>query len=153
MIDAARRASSDEENSRLAAIVTSSDAAIVGEALDGTVTDWNRGAEAVFGYTAAEVIGKTLSLLLSDGQQDEALQIMERIKGGERIERHETQRRRKDNAIIDVSLTVSPVWDSAGRLFGHRRSPGTSPPRNGHRPRSRSGRRICGRFSTRCPMR
>jgi two-component system, LuxR family, sensor kinase FixL len=118
LIDAARRASGDEENTRLAAIVTSSDAAIVGEALDGTVTDWNRGAEAVFGYTAAEVIGKSLSLLLSEGQQDEALHIMERIKAGERIERHETQRRRKDNTVIDVSLTVSPVWDSAGRLFG-----------------------------------
>jgi two-component system, LuxR family, sensor kinase FixL len=118
LIDAARRASGDEENSRLAALVTSSDAAIIGEALDGTVTDWNRGAEAMFGYTAAEVIGKTLALLLSDGQQNEAVHIMERIKAGERIERHETQRRRKDKAVIEVSLTVSPVWDGAGRLFG-----------------------------------
>jgi two-component system, LuxR family, sensor kinase FixL len=118
LIDAVLRTSGQEENSRLAAIVTSSDAAIVGEALDGTVTDWNRGAEAVFGYAAAEVIGKSLSMLLSESQRDEALHIMQRIKQGERIERHETQRRRKDGAIIDVSLMISPVWDSAGRLFG-----------------------------------
>jgi two-component system, LuxR family, sensor kinase FixL len=117
-IDAARPASGDEQNSRLAALVTSSDAAIVGEALDGTVTDWNRGAEALFGYTAAEVIGKTLSLLLPDDQPIDTPGILDRIKSGERIERYETQRRRKDDAIIDVSLTVSPVWDNAGRLFG-----------------------------------
>jgi two-component system, LuxR family, sensor kinase FixL len=117
-IDAARPANGDEQNSRLAALVTSSDAAIVGEALDGTVTDWNRGAEALFGYTAAEVIGKTLSLLTPDDQAGDTPSILDRIKSGERIERYETRRRRKDRVIIDVSLTVSPVWDNAGRLFG-----------------------------------
>jgi two-component system sensor kinase FixL len=72
----------------------------------------------MFGYTAAEVIGTTHSVLLPGDRQDDAVSMLERIKAGERIERHETQRRRKDNAIIDVSLTVSPVWDRAGRLVG-----------------------------------
>ncbi len=81
LIDAARRTSGDEENSRLAAIVTSSDAAIVGEALDGTVTDWNRGAEALFGYTAAEVIGKNAVHCCSRmASRTMPFNIMERIK-------------------------------------------------------------------------
>ena len=104
--------------SRLAAIVTSSDDAIIGKTLDGIVTDWNSGAEAIFGYTAAEVIGQSLAMLLPPGQEDEMVRILERIKAGERVEHYETRRRRKDGAIIDVSLTISPVWDSNGRLIG-----------------------------------
>ena len=113
-----RKNADEEANSRLAAIVTSSNDAIIGESLDGIITDWNRGAEAVFGYAAEEMIGKTMLALLPDGHKGETAQILERIRRGERIERYETRRRRKDGEIIDVSLTVSPVRDSAGRLKG-----------------------------------
>jgi two-component system sensor kinase FixL len=118
LIDAVRRTSTEQMNSRLAAIVTSSDDAIIGKTLDGVMTDWNRGAETIFGYTAAEAIGQPLSLLLPPGQDDEMFRILKRIRIGERVEHYETRRRRKDGEIIDVSLTISPVWDNAGRLVG-----------------------------------
>jgi two-component system sensor kinase FixL len=116
LICVGRRNSDEEGNSRLAAIVTSSNDAIIGESLDGVITDWNRGAEAVFGYTAEEMIGKTMFELLPEGCKGETAQILEHIRRGERIERFETRRRRKDGEIIDVSIAVSPVRDSAGRL-------------------------------------
>ncbi|WP_254070232.1 PAS domain S-box protein [Acidisphaera sp. L21] len=103
---------------RLAAIVASSEDAIVGKTLQGIVTDWNRGAEIIFGYSAAEMVGHPISNLLPPGRQDEAGAILARIERGERVEHFETQRRRKDGAIIDISLTVSCVWDNAGRLLG-----------------------------------
>jgi two-component system sensor kinase FixL len=108
----------DGPTGRLAAIVTSSDDAIIGEDLNGMITDWNRGAEVIMGYTAAEAIGKSLSMLFPRGQEDEMARLLERIKAGERIEHFETRRRRKDGTIIDLSLTMSPVWDDAGRLVG-----------------------------------
>ena len=98
--------------------MASSDDAIIGEDLDGIMTDWNRGAEVILGYTAEEAIGRPLSMLLPPGQEDEMARMLERIKAGERIEHFETRRRRKDGTIIDVSLTISPVWDDAGRLVG-----------------------------------
>jgi two-component system sensor kinase FixL len=112
------RTPTETMKSRLAAIVTSSDDAIIGKTLDGTLTDWNAGAEAIFGYSAAEAIGQPLSLLLPPGQEDEMAVMLGRIKAGERIEHYQTRRRRKDGTVIDVSLTVSPVWDDAGRLVG-----------------------------------
>ena len=108
----------DGPTGRLAAIVTSSDDAIIGEDLNGMITDWNRGAEVIMGYTAAEAIGKSLSMLFPRGQEDEMARLLERIKSGERIEHFETRRRRKDGTIIDLSLTMSPVWDDTGRLVG-----------------------------------
>jgi two-component system sensor kinase FixL len=116
LMDAGR--SMDGTISRLAAIVASSDDAIIGETLDGIMTDWNNGAETILGYSAEEAIGRPLSILLSPGQEEEMSGMLERIKAGERIEHFETQRRRKDGALIDVSLTISPVWDDAGRLIG-----------------------------------
>jgi two-component system, LuxR family, sensor kinase FixL len=118
LVASPRRTAAEEMTSRLAAIVTSSDDAIVGKTLDGIATDWNAGAEAIFGYTAAEVVGQSLAMLLPPGQEDEMARILERIKAGERVEHYETRRRRKDGRIIDVSLTISPVWDSNGRLIG-----------------------------------
>jgi two-component system sensor kinase FixL len=118
VIESVRRTAAEEMNSRLAAIVTSSDDAIIGKTLDGVVTDWNSGAEAIFGYSASEAIGKPLAMLLPPDQDDEMVRILERIRAGERVEHYETRRRRKDGEIIDVSLTISPVWDSAGRLSG-----------------------------------
>jgi two-component system sensor kinase FixL len=112
------RTPTETMKSRLAAIVASSDDAIIGKTLDGVMTDWNAGAEAIFGYTAAEAVGQPLALLLPPGQEDEMTLMLARIKAGERIEHYETRRRRKDGAIIDVSMTVSPVWDDAGRLVG-----------------------------------
>jgi two-component system sensor kinase FixL len=103
---------------RLAAIVASSDDAVVGKTLEGIITDWNAGATAIFGYTESEMIGHSIAILLPPGQEDETPRILARIRSGERIEHYETRRRRKSGEIIDVSLTVSPVYDGAGRLLG-----------------------------------
>jgi two-component system sensor kinase FixL len=105
-------------NNRLTAIVNSSEDAIIGKTLDGIVTDWNVGAQLMFGYDAEEMLGKTISLLVPEGEADESLNILARIRHGERVAYYETRRRRKDGTIIDVSLTVSPVWDNAGNLLG-----------------------------------
>jgi two-component system, LuxR family, sensor kinase FixL len=118
LIGSVRRTVVEEIDSRLASIVTSSDDAIIGKTLDGVVTDWNAGAEVIFGYSAAEAIGKNVSMLLPPGQEDEMVHILERIRAGERVEHYETRRRRRDGGIIDVSLTVSPIWGSNGRLLG-----------------------------------
>jgi len=104
--------------SRLAAVLASSDDAIVAKTIDGIVTDWNRGAEAIFGYSAAEVIGKSMSILLPPDLEDEEGKILEKIRAGERIDHFETQRRCKDGTIIDVSVTVSPIHDDEGVLVG-----------------------------------
>ena len=82
------------------------------------VTDWNHGAEVIFGYSAAEMIGRSIAVLLPQGHENEEPAILERIRRGERVEHFETQRRRKDGGIIDVSLTVSPLSDGSGRLIG-----------------------------------
>ncbi len=118
LIDTLRGSAAETMTNRLAAIVTSSDDAIIGKTLDGVVTDWNTGAEAIFGYTAAEVAGKSISMLLPPGQEDEMTMILRRVRAGERIEHYETRRRRKDGQIIDVALTISPVWDGNGILAG-----------------------------------
>jgi len=103
---------------RLAAIVASSDDAIIAKTLDGIVTDWNRGAEEIFGYAAAEMIGRPISCLLPPGREAEEDEILARLRRGERIEHFETQRRRKDDNIIDVSVTISPLRDDSGVLLG-----------------------------------
>jgi two-component system, LuxR family, sensor kinase FixL len=108
----------EDANNRLAAIISASDDAIVGKTLDGVITDWNAGAESMFGYDAEEMLGKTILLLVPEGVADETLEILSRIRRGERVEHYETRRRRKDGSIIDVSLTVSAVWDNAGNLIG-----------------------------------
>lgn len=112
-----RRAASETE-SRLAAIVNSSDDAIIGMALDGVVTDWNHGAEVIFGYCAPEMIGSSIVKIYPPGREAEEEDILNRIRRGERIDHFETLRRRKDGQVIDVSVTVSPVWDRNGRMFG-----------------------------------
>ena len=106
------------ELSRLAAIVASSDDAIIAKTLDGIVTDWNRGAEQIFGYGADEMLGQTVALLLPPDRPDEERDILARIRKGERSEHFETRRRRKDGEIIDVSVTISPLYDEEGRLAG-----------------------------------
>ena len=103
---------------QLVSIVESSDDAIASKDLDGIVKTWNKGAERLFGYTAQEMIGKPVALLIPDDRQDEEPAILARVSKGERIEHYETVRRRKDGSLVDISLTVSPVNDPLGRIIG-----------------------------------
>ncbi len=99
----------------LGAIVESSDAAIIGKDLKGTITSWNRGAERLYGYRAEEVIGRPISLLIPDGRPDRELpQLLERLTWGEQIEDYESVRRHKDGHLIEVSLKLSPIQDERG---------------------------------------
>jgi two-component system, LuxR family, sensor kinase FixL len=116
LLDIGKRRADQETINRLAALVASSDDAIVGKTLEGIVTDWNRAAETIFGYSAEEMVGQPLTLLLPPGRENEEKEILARIAKGERIEHFETQRRRKDGQIIDVSVTISPVTDLSGKI-------------------------------------
>jgi len=107
-----------EVRQRLAAIVESAEDAIVGRALDGTITSWNRGAERLFGYAAAETIGRPIELLVPPDRIGELAHFRERLARGERIEQFETVRRRKDGSRVEVSVTLSPVRDGTGRVVG-----------------------------------
>src|SRR5205814_4800856 len=104
-----KRRHAEETRLQLAAIVESSHDAIIAKTLDAKIVSWNRGAELIYGYTAAEAIGQPISILLPPGRQDELPAIMERILRGEKVEHFETRRRRKDGTVIDVSLAVSPI--------------------------------------------
>jgi two-component system, chemotaxis family, CheB/CheR fusion protein len=103
---------------RLASIVESCDDAVVSKDLNGVIITWNKGAERLFGYLAAEVIAKSITILIPHDRLDEETRILERIRRGERIEHYETVRKRKDGALVAVSLTVSPVTDETGRIIG-----------------------------------
>ena len=102
----------------LAAIVESSEDAIVGKDLDGVITSWNPAAEQLYGYTAEEAIGRPISILIPPGRPTELPSIMERLRRGERIRHFETTRVRKDGSTVDVSLSLSPVRDTRGRIVG-----------------------------------
>jgi PAS domain S-box-containing protein len=102
----------------LAAIVHSSDAAIISKTLDGIVTSWNSSAERIFGYTASEMIGKPIHVIAAPDRPQEMTEILNRIRRGERIEHLETERRHKDGHIVWISLTVSPIYDESGRIIG-----------------------------------
>lgn len=102
----------------LAAIVDSSDDAIIGKDLDGMITTWNRAAEKLFGYTAEEAVGKHISLLALPSVADEMPTILNRLRKGESISHFETVRRHKDGREVSISLTVSPIRDSEGRIIG-----------------------------------
>ncbi|HLJ92109.1 MAG TPA: PAS domain S-box protein [Gemmataceae bacterium] len=112
------RKASEETLRRLAAIVESSDDAIISKNLDGIITSWNRGAERLYGYTAGEVVGRPVSLLMPPDHQDDFPTLMERLERGERIEHYETVRVAKDGRRIDVSLTISPLRDAQGKIVG-----------------------------------
>jgi PAS domain S-box-containing protein len=116
--DITDRKRAEEASSRLAAIVEGSDDAIIGKTLDGVISSWNQGAERLYGYSAEEAIGKPISILLPPNRPDDLTQILERLKRGGRVERYETERVRKDGKIVDVSLTVSAIKDSTGRIVG-----------------------------------
>src|ERR1700683_1723158 len=103
---------------RLAAIVDSSDDAIVSKDLNSTVITWNAAAERIFGFSAAEMIGQSIRLLIPDDRQQEEDEVLSRIRRGERVEHYETVRRRKDGGAIPVSLTVSPIRNADGTIIG-----------------------------------
>ncbi len=118
LIDITEYQSGKGVQSQLAAIVESSDDAIVSKNLDGVIESWNSGAERLFGYTASEVIGQSILILIPTDRHSEEPVILERIRRGERVEHYETVRRHKDGRLIDVSLTISPVHDHNGRVIG-----------------------------------
>src|SRR5262250_1844576 len=102
----------------LAAIVDSSDDAIISKKLDGTITSWNKSAERMFGYSQAEAIGQPITLIIPRTRWDEEKEIIRRLKRGERIDHFETVRARKDGSLFDVSVTISPVKNAKGRVIG-----------------------------------
>jgi len=102
----------------LASIVECSDDAIYGKTLDGTILSWNRGAERIYGYSAGEMVGKPVSVLVPANKPDEVPAILERVKRGERVSHFETTRVRKDGEVIDLSLNVSPIRDASGQIIG-----------------------------------
>jgi PAS domain S-box-containing protein len=102
----------------LAAIVESSDDAIISKDLDGIITSWNTGAERIFGYLAEEMIGRSIKVLIPPDHHDEEDTILERIRAGQRIEHYETVRQRKYGGLVDISLTVSPIKNAHGQIVG-----------------------------------
>lgn len=118
LTDVSDQLRADEHEQRLAAIVESSDDAIIGKDLNGVITSWNLGAARLFGYTADEVIGKSITILIPEGRQDEEPAILARLRRGERIDHYETIRQRKDGSLVDISLTVSPIKNADGRIIG-----------------------------------
>jgi PAS domain S-box-containing protein len=107
-----------EAQARLAAIIESSDDAIVSKTLEGVITTWNQGAERIFGWKAEEVIGKPITIIIPPDRPEEEPEILRRIRAGERVDHFETIRQTKDGRLLNVSVTISPVRDDKGRIIG-----------------------------------
>jgi PAS domain S-box-containing protein len=107
--------------------VESSDDAIISNTLDGTITSWNPAAQRLLGYCPEEVIGRPISILAAPDRENEMAANLERIRRGERVERYDTVRRRKDGSLVDLSLTVSPIRDATVASSVLPRSRATSP--------------------------
>jgi PAS domain S-box-containing protein len=118
LVDITDRKRAEVAQAELAAIVESSDDAIVSKTLDSRIRSWNAGAERLFGYTAEEAIGQSIMLIIPPERQDEERLILARLVAGERIDHYETVRVSKSGRRLDISLTVSPIRDSAGRIIG-----------------------------------
>ncbi|QEL26013.1 PAS domain S-box protein [Bosea sp. F3-2] len=118
LVDITARKRAEELAERLAAIVESSDDAIISKTLDGIVTTWNSGAERLFGYRADEIVGKSIMTLVPADRRDEELDILDRLRKAEHIQHYETIRQRKDASRVWVSLTLSPLSGSGGRIVG-----------------------------------
>jgi PAS domain S-box-containing protein len=116
--DITERRQAETVSIRLAAIVESSDDAIIGKDLNSIINSWNKGAEKIFGYTASEMMGASIRRLIPAGRHEEENQILEKIKRGESMEHFETLRQTKDGRLIDVSVTVSPIKDASGKVVG-----------------------------------
>ena len=118
VLDITERRRTEDTHRRLAAIVESSDDAIISTDVDGRITSWNRGAERLYGYTSAEMLGTSMSALMPAGHKDDFGVIMRRLSREERIEHYETVRIARDGRGVDVSLTISPIRDAEGRVVG-----------------------------------
>ena len=116
--DVTERRRLEQVRARLAAIIDSSDDAIISKTLDGRIITWNKAAERLLGYSETEIVGRPITILIPPDRQDEEPRILERLKRGERVDHYETVRRTKDGNLVDVSLTISPVKDSEGNVFG-----------------------------------
>jgi len=116
--DITERKEIERSKAHLAAIVESSDDAIISKDLDGTITSWNKGAQKIFGYKPEEVIGKSVKILLPPHLRSEESEILEKIKKGEGVEHFETLRQRRDGSLVNISLTVSPIKNEAGEIIG-----------------------------------
>jgi two-component system, cell cycle sensor histidine kinase and response regulator CckA len=116
--DITARQQTHETLARLAAIVTTSDDAILSTSLDGIVLTWNAGAERLYGYSASDMIGQNMSLFVPTDKLGELLSIFQRVSVGERVDSFETQRMRRDGSRVDISLTVSPITDPNGHVIG-----------------------------------
>lgn len=113
-----QRRGAEEISQQLAAVVESSDDAILTKDLNGVITSWNAGAQRLFGYTADEIIGKSVTMLIPEERHDEEPTILSRIRRGERIDHYETVRRRKDGSLVHISLTVSALRNRDGKIIG-----------------------------------
>jgi len=118
LVDITERKHAEQVGQRLVSIVESSDDAIISKDFHGLITTWNAGAERLFGYTAEEVIGKPVTILIPRDRRHEETKILERIRRGERVEHYETSRRRKNGSLVEISLTVSPVRNGEGKIVG-----------------------------------
>lgn len=118
LVDITERHQAELAAQRLATIVEASDDAILSKDLSGVITSWNRGAERLLGYTADEIVGRPVTLLIPADRQHEEPDILARIHRGERIDHYETIRRRKDRSLVEISLSVSPLRDSQGVVIG-----------------------------------
>lgn len=118
LIDITDNKNAEEQSAYMAAIVNSSDDAIISKTLNGIITSWNNSAERIFGYTAAEMIGQNISKIIPGSRRQEELDILRQLKLGQRVEHFETQRLRKDRQLLDISVTISPIFNSAGKIIG-----------------------------------
>lgn len=118
LFDVSTWTASEHATRHLAAIVESSEDAIISKDLDGTIRSWNTAAERLFGYTAPEIIGKSILTIIPTDRLGEETEIIARIRKGQRVEHYETARRRKDGSLVELSLTVSPVQDRDGNVVG-----------------------------------
>jgi PAS domain S-box-containing protein len=116
--DLSERHRAEELRNWLAAIVDCSDDAILSKTLDGTITSWNRGAERIFGYTAAEAVGQHITLIIPEEGRAEENEVLARLRRGQRVDHFETVRCARDGRLVPVSMTVSPVSDGLGRMIG-----------------------------------
>ena len=118
LLDITNRKQAERATSLLAAIVDSSEDAIISKSLDGIITSWNEGAVRMFGYTAEEAVGQHITLIIPPHLREEEATILKRLRRGERIEHFETIRMRKNGTVFDISLTISPLKDASGRVVG-----------------------------------
>jgi PAS domain S-box-containing protein len=118
LVEVIDRDRSDEDTHRLAAIVESSDDAIISKQLDGTITSWNGAAQRLFGYAPDEIIGRSVLTLIPEDRHGEEIDIVDRLRRGERIQHFETVRRHKSGAMLDISLTISPIKRPDGTIIG-----------------------------------